>query len=532
VRIPGPRRLTLVLVIAAISLIAAACGGSSGSGSSSASGSNTDITIGWAQTPDNVDPAITGAQTVESLDINVFQTLIWATPSGQLTPDLATSWTESPNGLTYTFTLRKGVIFQDGTPFNAAAVVANIKYITAKTTQSVSAIASLGTCLSATATAAYTVQLHCSSPYASLLANLATPVLSMQSARAIAKYGSNIQFHLVGTGPYEFVKYVPNESMVLQRWSKFNWAPPALHQSGPAKAAKLTFDFVPNNGSRISELESGQAQVIEQTPTAYYVRFEHSSQFKDLAVPIGGMGIFMPFDVNRFPTNDTAVRQALSYYVNRPAAIKTALQGAFPALTTPLQKGILGYASDVPQYGFDPAKGNQVLTADGWKKVGGTWTKGGKPLAIVLNSLSTDPEYPLIMQAVQAQLTSQGVKATIVTNPVTPWENLNASGGMNLTVLEFANSDPAQMLQWYVPGQYFEQWTKVNNPALSKLLQAGQTATSQSARVTDYLAAQKIIMNEAYEIPFHVNEDLLSFSSSISGIEYEGGGNDFFYQAH
>jgi peptide/nickel transport system substrate-binding protein len=513
------------------SLLVAACGGSPG-GSASGAGSNADITIGWAQTPDNLDPAITGAQTVESLDINVFQTLLWATPSGQLTPDLATSWKEAPDGKTYTFTLRKGVTFQDGAPFNAAAVVANFKFITAKSTQSVSAIASLGTCLSASATATYTVQVHCSHPYASLLANLATPVLSMQSPQAIAKYGKNIQFHLVGTGPYEFVKYVPNQSLVLQRWSRFNWAPPALHQNGPAKATKLTFDFVPNDGSRISELESGQAQVIEQTPTAYYVRFQHSSQYSNLAVPITGMGIFMPFDVQRFPTNDTAVRQAISYFVNRTAAIKTSLQGAFPAMTVPLQKGVLGYSTSMPQYSFDPSKGDQLLTTDGWKKAGGVWTKGGKPLAIVLNALSTDPQYPLILQAVQAQLNNQGVKASIVTNPVTPWENLNASGGENLTVLEFANSDPAQLLQWNVPGQYFEKWTKVNDPALSRALVAGQSATSQSARVSDYQAAQKIIMQQAYEIPFHVNEDLLTFASSIHGIEYEGGGNDFFYQAH
>ena len=526
--IPRPRRLTFVLVVAVISLIAAACGGSSGSGS--ASGPAADITIGWGQVPDNIDPAISGAQTVESLDINVFQTLIWATPSGQLTPDLATSWTESPNGLTYTFTLRKGVMFQDGTPFNAAAVVANVKFITAKTTQSVSAIASLGTCLSATATAAYTVQLHCSSPYASLLANLATPMLGMQSPQAIKKYGSNIQFHLVGTGPYEFVKYVPNQSLVLQRWAKFDWSPPALHQNGPAKAAKLTFDFVPSDGSRVSELQSGQAQIIESTPAAYYVKFSHGSQFKDLAVPIAGMGLFMPFDVNRFPTNDTAVRQAISYYINRPAAIKTALQGAYPPLSTPLEPGILAYTASVPQYSFDPAKGNRLLTADGWKKVGGVWTKDGKQLALVLNALSTASVSPLMLQAVQAQLTTQGVKSSIVTNAVTPWENLNASGGENFTVLEFANSDPAQLLQWYVPGQYFAKWTKVDNPALSKLLTAGQVATSSQARLSDYLAAQKIIMTDAYEIPMYKNEDLLSFASNISGIEYEGGGNDFFYQ--
>ena len=530
-RISVSRRLTFVLIAAATSLAAAACSGSSsGSGSGSAS-SGTNLTIGWGQDPDNVDPAITLAQTVRSMDLQVFQTLVWETPSGQITPDLATSWTVSPDGKTYTFNLRKGVIFQDGTPFNAAAVVANFKFITAKSTHSADALGDLGTCLSATATGPYTVQVHCSAAYP-LLTNISSPDIGMQSPKAIAKYGTNIQFHLVGTGPFEFVKYVPNQSLVLKRWPKFNWAPPALHQNGPAKAAQLTYDFVTNSGSRVSELQSGQAQIIEGTPAAYYVQFKTSSQFKDLPVPIAGMGIFMPFDVNKFPTNDTAVRQAISYFVNRPAAIKTALRGAFPQLTTPLQPGVLGYSASVPQYSFDPAKGSQILTADGWKKAGGVWTKGGKQLSIVLNSLAGDPQYPLIMQAVQGQLATQGIKASISTNAVTAWINFNAAGEMNSTVLEFANPDPAQMLQWYGPGQYYEAWTKVNDPALTKLLEAGQSATSDSARVSDYVAAQKIIMNQAYEIPFHVNEDLLTYASSVSGIEYEGGGNVFFYQAH
>jgi peptide/nickel transport system substrate-binding protein len=532
VRIPASRRVTLAVLAAATALAAAACGGSSSgsaSGSSPAS-SGQNITIGWGQDPDNVDPAISGAQTVRSMDINVFQTLIWETPSGQLTPDLATSWSVSPDGKTYTFNLRKGVSFQDGTPFNAAAVVANFKFITAKTTQSVDALGDLGTCLSATAAGAYTVQVHCTAAYP-LLSNLSSPDLGIQSPQALAKYGKDIQFHLVGTGPFELVKYVPNQSLVLKRWPKFNWAPPALHQSGPAKAAEITYDFVPSSGSRISELQSGQAQIIEGTPEAYYVKFKGSSQFKDLPVPIAGMGIFMPFDVNKFPTNDEAVRQAISYFINRPAANETALENAYPQLTTPLQAGVLGYSASVPRYSFDPAKGSQLLTADGWKKVGGTWTKGGKQLSIVLNAL-TDSTTVAILQAVQGQLATQGVKASIASNAVTAWVNFNAQGLMNTEVLEFANPDPAQMLQWYVPGQYYDNWTKVNDPALTKALEAGQSTTSDSARVSDYLAAQKIIMNEAYEIPFHVNEDLLTYASSISGIEYEGGGDTFFYQAH
>jgi peptide/nickel transport system substrate-binding protein len=526
----GRRPAAFKAVAATATLVTALCGSISATVPAEAAGSG-DITVGWAQTPDNLDPAITGAQTVESIDVNIFQTLVWLTPSGQLSPDLATAWATSDGGKTYTLTLRKGVTFQDGTPFNAAAVVDNINFITAKSTQSVSAISSLGSCLTASVVSTYKVAIHCKTPYAPLLSNLTNPVLDIQSPTAIKKYGTSSQFHLVGTGPFEEVSYKPNVSLVVKKYPKFNWAPPSLHQNGPADLNQITYDFVPDNGSRVSELLSGQAQLIEQTPTDYYQKLGSESAYRNLAVPISGMGIFMPFDVTRAPTNSEAVRQAISYYVNRPSAIKTALQDAYPQLTTPLEKGTTGYDPNVLQYSYNPTKAASLLTAAGWKKDGGTWTKDGKPLSIILNALSTDPQYPLILQAVQAQLATAGIKASIITEPVTPWENVNATGGMSMTVLEFANSDPAQLLQWFVPGQYFQKWTKVDDPALSTLLNEGETTTSPTQRLAIYGKAQNLIMQEAYEIPFNVNEDLLTMSSKVTGVEYEGGGNDFFYKA-
>ena len=132
-----------------------------------------------------------------------------------MTPDLATKWSVSPDGKTYTFTLRHGVTFQDGTPFNAQSVVANVNYITAKTTQSTIALGLLGPCTTATAESQYTVELHCSTPYAPLLEQLGEPYMGIQSPTAIAKYGKNLGTHLVGTGPFKFVSYTPDQSVVL-----------------------------------------------------------------------------------------------------------------------------------------------------------------------------------------------------------------------------------------------------------------------------------------------------------------------------
>jgi peptide/nickel transport system substrate-binding protein len=524
-------RLQRAPTLLAVSLVLATSGILASGQAAGAAGTGATLTVGWGSVPANVDPAITTSQNAESIDVNIFQTLIWQTPAGKLTPDLATSWKTSKSDLTHTFTLRKGVTFQDGTPFNAAAVVANVQYITNKTTGSVVALEALGSCTSATALSTYTVQLTCTTPYGPLLSNLTIPAMGMQSPASISNYGSNLQFHMVGTGPFELVSYTPNTSLVLKRYPQFDWPPPALHQSGAAKVGGLVYDFVPNDGSRISELLSSQAQVIEGTPTAYYGKLQHNKSYTDLAVPISGMGWFIQLDAAKFPTNSAAVRQAISYFINRPAALKTALQSAYPEATTPLQPGILGYDPKTTQYKYDPAKGDSLLKANGWQKSGGVWTKDGLPLNLALLSLSTTQQTGLMLQAVQSQLSTAGIKSTIVTEALVAYESTIAANGANAYFAEYANPDPAQLLQFYVPGNYFDTWTHVNNSALTKLLESGQVTSSSAQRAVIYAKVQQIIMQEAYEIPFHLNNDLLTMSSKVTGVEYEGGGYDFFYQA-
>src|SRR6478609_7075386 len=153
---------------------------------------NAKLVVGWAEPIDTLNPATTGARNVGPLDLNIFDTLVWLTPEFEVTPHLATKWTVSDDGKTYTFTLREGVTFHDGTPFDAEAVVANIKYITDKATQSKISLGLLGPCGTATAVDKMTVQFTCATPYAPLLAQLGEPYLGMQSPKAIAEFGKDL----------------------------------------------------------------------------------------------------------------------------------------------------------------------------------------------------------------------------------------------------------------------------------------------------------------------------------------------------
>ncbi len=223
------RRNASRIAVAALGALAL---GAPGRAARAAPNRDARITVGWAGPFDTLNPATTGNRNVGPIDANIFDTLVWLTPDFKVTPDLATKWEVSPDGKTYTFTLREDVTFQDGTPFDAAAVVANFDYIADKSTQSKISLTLLGSCTKATATAQYTLQLTCTAPYAPLLAQLGEPYFGMQSPKAIKEYGADLGLHPVGTGPFSMVSYQSGQSLVLKRNDAYRWNPPATSHQG------------------------------------------------------------------------------------------------------------------------------------------------------------------------------------------------------------------------------------------------------------------------------------------------------------
>jgi peptide/nickel transport system substrate-binding protein len=516
--------------LAVLALTAAACSSSPASGGKTAASASQTLTVAWSQNPDSLDPALTAQQTVAPIDANVFDTLTWLTPSSQVTPDLATSWTISPDGMTYTLHLRSGVKFQDGTPFNAQAVVANINFITAKTTQSTVALSLLGPCTSATAVSALVVTISCTKPFAPLLNQLSEPYLGIQSPAAIKKYGAKqLSTHLVGTGAYSLQSYVSNSKVVLVRNPAYAWAPAALGVHGPAKIAKIIYDIVPSPQSRLSSLESGEAQFIQSVAGIDFEKLK--SQYKPESVPIPGLGYFSTLTTTKAPTNDLAVRQAILYSINRQATVKLVDSGAFAAANTPLLPGMLGYPSSLAgEYPYDPAKATQLLQSDGWTKTGGTWTKDGKPLTLSIAAFSAVPEYPLWAQAIQSSLKAAGMKASVTLEGPSAYINAASKGEFNITPTSYVGVDPSALAVWFLPGALFD-WSKYSNTNLANLLNQAQVVASAGKRATLYQQAQSIIMQQALMIPGRPQADLNLMSKSLSGVAYEGGGFEVFVGA-
>ncbi len=487
-----------------------------------------ELTIGWAEPIDTLNPATTGARNVGPILSNIFDTLVWLTPEFKVEPLLATDWTVSEDGLTYTFNLRDDVTFHDGTPFNADAVVKNFDYIKDDTTQSKIGLGLLGSCKNAEATAEFTVVVTCEAPYAPLLAQMGEPYLGMQSPAAIEKYGKDLGQHPIGTGPFKFISWAPNQSVVLERFDDYDWMAASLEHEGPADIGKITFSIVPNPQARVNQFQSGQSQVMQQVPGVYWKSLGASGRYQSMQVPISGMGIFLPINASKWPTDDVAVRKAILYAVDVKGVVQLAENGVFPVSRFPLTEGMLGYDASTPDpYPYDPAKATELLEGAGWTKTDGKWMKDGKPLGIIVSAISTKAHYMAIGQAIQGYLNDFGMSAELQGLAVPAWLAANINGEATMAPGQYIGVDPDALHFWFLPDQYFN-WSHWSDPELTKLITTGQSLQDDDKRREIYGEVQKIIMDNAVMMPIRQNIDLTMMAPDVKGMTYSGGGFQYF----
>ncbi len=487
-----------------------------------------DLVVGWAETNDTLNPVTTAKRNVGPILSNIFDTLVWLTPKFEIEPLLAKSWTVSPDGLGYTFELRDDVTFHDGTPFDAAAVVANFKYITDAKTQSKISIGLLGPCKSAEATGKYQLKITCSRPYAALLSQLGEPYLGIQSPKAIADYGADLGQHPVGTGPFKFVSWQPSQKVVLERFEAYHWMAPSLKHTGPTEIGRLTFQIVPNAQARVSQFQSGQSQVMQQTPGLYWKTLGASGRFTTLPVPISGLGIFAPINASTFPTDDVAVRKALLHAIDRTGVIQLAEAGVYPISTTPLTEGMLGYDPALGTlYPYDVEKSASLLTAAGWTRKGAYWEKDGKTLSVKVTAIADKAHYMALAQAIQGYLIAAGFDAKVepLTSPA--WTAANIAGDMSLTPLQYIAVDPDALRFWFTPDQYFN-WSHWSDPAFTALLDKAVAIQDPAKRAALYKDVQKMLLDQAVILPLRQNLDLTMAAKSVTGLTWSGGGFQYF----
>lgn len=323
----------------------------------------------------------------------VHQTLVYPDLNGKMQPVLAESWTVSPDKLSWTFKLRKGVKFQDGTSFTAEAVkytfdrikdpaIGSPRKSAARVIKEVKVIDD------------YTVEMITNKPFAPFLAQLSAYNLAIISPTQAKKFGKKYSEHPAGTGPYKLASWTPGEKMVLSRNDAYWGKKPYLD--------KIEVRIVPEDSARVMMLLSGEADAIASVPPILMKRLEQSKDV-EIIKKTGFRTIYVGLNNKVKPFDNPKVREAVSHALD-PRAIVKGILGGVGTLGGGFESPVIPGAPTFPLYKYDPALAKKLLAEAGYPNGFDTdfYTPTGRYLM--------DRQ---VAEAVQAQLKEVGIRARI-----------------------------------------------------------------------------------------------------------------------
>jgi peptide/nickel transport system substrate-binding protein len=418
-----------------------------------AQGRKDSVVLGMVLEPTpGLDPTTAPAAAIgEIVHYNILEGLTKINVDGSVTPLLAESWQASPDGKTYTFKLRKGVKFQDGEPFDSAAVKFSFERAKAEGSTNKAKKAVFDNISSVATPDAQTVILVLNNADGTIpfrLGENTAVILSPKSAATTATKP-------VGTGPYTFDSWQKGQSITLVKW-------PGYRNAGAVKINKVTFRFINDPAAQTAALLAGD---IDGMP-----RFNRDAkQFqadKRFTVEVGdtaGKGI-LAINNKKPPLNDVRVRRALMHAIDRKAFIDGVLEGLGRPIGSHAAPTDAGYVDLTGVYPYDPEKAKALL------KEAGVAT----PLNVTLTL--PPPSYARKGgEVVAAMLAKVGIVAKIENVEWAQWLSGPFKGNFDLTIINHV--EPLDFMQYGNPQYYWGYTSPAFNALAKRLAEAPKTET-------------------------------------------------------
>lgn len=506
----------------AVVLVLAACSGAGTSTTSSkpVSGGTLTYASGDAE-PTCLDPHVGGNYPQALLATQYIEELV-GLRDGEPTPELATKWTTSDDGKTLTFTLRDDVTFTDGTPFDAAAVVANIEHVQDPATASSTGYLALQSITKATATDDHTVTLSLSRPDSALLESFSQPWVGMESPKALERKQATNCESPVGTGPFEVTGWKHGDRVTLTKNTDY-WGKTKPRLSG------ITWRFLPDSTSRYAALQSGQVDVIDNAQPDQLKAASAKGAIRDLDAPRPGASNRLELNSGHGVFRDEAVRQAFI----AGAEIDPGLQSLFLG-TAKRSYSVLSSAeplaySEKSRFDYSPTTAKQLLDDAGWK-VGsdGIRQKDGQQLTVTF-PVSTNQSVPAersLFQQIQASEKAVGFKVVLDELDLSSWYAALAANEYDVVSAPYTKVGPDVLRILYdsasiepAPSGYFANLAQLDDPALDTLLEQAARTSDADERADLYEQAQKAILASDTVLPLYDQQNHFLVRSAVHGIQ-------------
>ena len=496
--------------------------------------------------PVSLDPAIITDGISNRITRQIYEGLVkYKGATTEVIPALAEKWEVSKDGTVWTFTLRKGVKFHDGTPFDATAVVWNFdRWRLSKHPQHENQTKAGQTfeyyeaqfggfddkslITKVEAVNPSTVRITLKTPQGPFLANLAMFVFDLVSPKAVEKDGVNFGKNPVGTGPFKFVEWKVGQEVILEA-NKDYW-----DKAHMPKLQRVVIRNIKDNSQRLAALKAGEVHGFEglNPDDVKVVRADPNLQI--ILRPTNTTG-YVAFNYKVKELRDGRVRQAMAHAINKKGIVD-ALYGGTGMVATQFQPPPLwGYNKELKDYEYNPERAKQLLKDAGFgaglKEI--TWDDGKKePLQFWYMPVSR-PYYPNpkeIAEAIAADLAKVGITVQLQTTDWAVYLDKRKNGQLPLYMLGWTgdNGDPDNFVCYFFcsPGASREGFYA--NPALTEVLMEAQKLTDQSKRAGLYRKAEQMIHDDVARIFIANNQPPLPFSKKVKGYVANPTNSEYF----
>lgn len=534
-------------VVLPVALVLAACGTSSGDTAAAGGDPVRGGTLTYAVNADAdcLDPHQSPADVAGFLARPILDSLVALDSAGKLYPWLAESWTVSPDGLTYTFTLRDGVTFSNGEKFDAAAVKANFDHVVAPRTRSSLAAGTIATYRSATVVDPRTVRIDLSAPSSAFLPAVATAYLGMAAPSTLEQEPKALCRKLVGTGPFVSADgYTPQKGIDYTRREDYDWAPGNARHKGAAYLDELKIQVVTENASRLGALTSGQVDAIASVPPVNVAQLEDTPGFdvRTTQAP-GGNYNYYP-NTQDGPFTDIRVRKAFRAGIDWDTIVDKLYFGVFQPANGPLAPSTVDYDRSVEgDYGYDRDEAERLLDEAGWtgRDADGYRTKNGERLTLVhpvVKSVVRE-QRDVLADQLQAAAKEVGIEVENRTTDLGGFLALIGPGtGYDLGDMSWQRASPDALRTLFGSANiatpeigFGTNLGRYRNAAVDSYLD-GALATADAKQRTDlYAKAQRQVTDDAVVFPVYVFNYVLGASDAVRDVAFEPQAFPVFYDA-
>jgi peptide/nickel transport system substrate-binding protein len=481
------------------------------------------LVIGLDQEPPTLDPHASPSAVTFQVIGSVTESLLYMGRDGKIVPWLAESWSVGADGKSVTFKLRKDVKFHDGTPLNAAAVKFNFDRVVDPNFKAGGSRAQLAGYAGSKVLDEHTVQVTFQSPYAPFVTYAAGGQLSLVSPKAVRESGDDVHTRPIGTGPFMVKEYVAKDRVTIVRYPGYTRKAPWSDRAGPAHLDGITWKFIPEAGTRVTTLESGETQGIYLVPPQALPRLERDSNYRVEKMPWPGAPRIWVLNVTRPPTDDVRVRQAINYAVDKDAFLATVYKGTGLKATAPLTAVMLDDPALRSAYPYNPGKAKELLGQAGWQPgADGIRQKGGQRLEVVLNAIEYGGGADPTAQLIQASLREVGMDVKIKAQARPPFYEDNYRCTTHGPVMFLRALDPDALYSLFhssLVGSNFN-WSCYKSAKADQLLEQGRTVSDPARRRGVYLELSRLLLDEAVSVPLVDELAVWAFRSNVEGTKY------------